>query len=69
MVDVGNRVQIESEKVGSVTRTGTVTGVDGRMITVRWDTGGESVIVPSAGCLHVIDDAPAQGQQPSPTSG
>ena len=67
MVDVGNRVQIESEKVGSVTRTGTVTRVDGRMITVRWDSGGESVFIPSAGCLQVIEEAPAGGQQASRT--
>lgn len=69
MVDVGNRVQVESEKVGSVTRTGTVTGVDGRMITVRWDTGGESVFIPSAGCLHVIEDEPAPGGKASGTAG
>jgi hypothetical protein len=65
MVDVGDRVQIESEKVGSVTRIGTVTGVNGRMITVRWDTGGESVFVPSAGCLQVIGHEPAPGQRAS----
>jgi hypothetical protein len=69
MVDVGNRVEVESEKVGSVTRCGTVTGVDGRMITVRWDTGGESVFVPSAGCLHVIGREGAQGEQASQTAG
>jgi hypothetical protein len=67
MVDVGNRVQIESEKVGSVTRTGTVTRVDGRMITVRWDSGGESVFIPSAGCLQVIEETPAGGEQASRT--
>lgn len=60
MVSVGDHVQIESEKVGSVTRTGTVTGIDGRMITVRWDTGGESVFVPSAGCLQVIGHEPPE---------
>ncbi|HZD74163.1 MAG TPA: DUF1918 domain-containing protein [Actinomycetota bacterium] len=66
MADVGDRVQIESEKVGSVTRTGTVTGVDGRMITVRWDTGGQSMFVPSAGCLHVIGHEPAEPQAGQP---
>lgn len=68
MVSVGDHVQIESEKVGSVTRTGTVTGIDGRMITVRWDTGGESVFVPSAGCLHVIGHEPP-GQQTTMAGG
>ena len=39
MVEVGDRVLVESEKVGSVTRSGVVTAVDGRLITVRWDAG------------------------------
>jgi hypothetical protein len=65
MAAVGDRVQIESEKVGTMTRTGTVTAIDGRMITVRWDTGGQSVFVPSAGCLHVIGRQPSTGEQPS----
>jgi hypothetical protein len=53
MVEVGDRVLVESEKVGSVTRSGVVTAVDGRLITVRWDAGSESVFVPSAGSLQV----------------
>jgi len=36
-----------------VTRSGVVTAVDGRLITVRWDSGAESVFVPSAGSLRV----------------
>jgi hypothetical protein len=55
MVKVGDRVLVESEKVGSVTRSGVVTAVDGRLITVRWDGGSESVFVPSAGSLQVTD--------------
>jgi Domain of unknown function (DUF1918) len=53
MVEVGDHVLVESEKVGSVTRSGVVTVVEGRLITVRWDTGSESVFVPSAGSLKV----------------
>ena len=62
MAAVGDRVQVESEKVGSAIRTGTVTAIDGRMITVRWDTGGQSVFVPSAGCLQVIGRQPSTDQ-------
>ncbi len=62
MVKIGDRVLVESEKVGSATRSGVVTGVDGRMITVRWDSGSESVFVPSAGSLRVT------GQE-QPTTG
>jgi Domain of unknown function (DUF1918) len=53
MVEVGDRVLVESEKVGSVTRSGVVTAVEDRLITVRWDSGAESVFVPSAGSLQV----------------
>jgi hypothetical protein len=65
MVNVGDRVRIESEKVGSVTRTGTVTAIDGRMITVRWDSGSQSMFVPSAGCLEVIGHEGAEQPQPA----
>jgi len=53
MVEVGDRVRVESQKVGNVTRSGVVTAVDGRLITMRWDSGAESVFVPSAGSLRV----------------
>ncbi len=53
MVEVGDRVRVESQKVGDVARSGVVTAVDGRLITVRWDSGAESVFVPSAGSLRV----------------
>ena len=46
MVDVGDRVLVESEKVGAVTRSGVVTDVDGRLITVHWDSGSSSTFVP-----------------------
>jgi hypothetical protein len=39
MVVVGDRVLVESEKVGSVTRSGVVTAVEDRLISVRWDSG------------------------------
>lgn len=53
MVEVRDRVVVESEKVGDPPRTGVVTGVSGQLITIRWDSGGESSLIPSAGSLHV----------------
>ena len=53
MIEIGDRVLVESEKVGTATRSGVVTAVDGPLITVKWDTGSSSMFVPSAGCLHV----------------
>jgi hypothetical protein len=58
MVEVGDRVLVESEKVGSVTRSGVVTAIAGRLITVHWDSGSESVFVPSAGSLQVTGHEP-----------
>jgi hypothetical protein len=67
MVNVGDRVLVESEKVGSATRSGVVTAVDGPMITVRWDSGQESVFVPSAGSLRVTGhEGEAGGEATSP---
>ena len=58
MVEVGDRVLVESEKVGAGTRSGVVTDVDGRLITVGWDSGSTSMFVPSAGCLQVTGHEP-----------
>jgi hypothetical protein len=59
MVKVGDHVVVESEKVGSTTRSGVVTAVDGPLLTVRWDNGGESMFIPSAGCLQVTGEPSA----------
>jgi hypothetical protein len=66
MVEVGDRVLVESEKVGQVTRSGVVMAVDGRLITVRWDSGSESVFVPNAGSLRVTGHEPPAGEAASP---
>jgi hypothetical protein len=57
MVQVGDRIQVESEKVGSATRIGVVTAIEGRLLTVRWDGGRVSVFVPSAGSMRVLEAA------------
>jgi Domain of unknown function (DUF1918) len=54
MVEVRDRVAVESEKVGTPERTGVVTSVKGSLINVRWDSGDESAFVPNAGSLRVI---------------
>ena len=54
MVDVGDRVQLASRKVGHEPRTGVVTGVTGQVIIVRWSSGEESRLVPGPGALTVV---------------
>jgi len=66
VVEVGDRVLVESEKVGQATRSGVVMAVDGRLITVRWDSGSESVFVPNAGSLRVTGHEPPAGEAGSP---
>jgi hypothetical protein len=52
MVKVGERIWIESEKVGVEPRTGLVVGVDGTLVRVQWDDGHESSITPTAGAMR-----------------
>jgi hypothetical protein len=52
MADIGDRVAVAS-KGGS--RSGVVTGVSGAMVTVRWDTGGETSLIPGPGVLSVVN--------------
>lgn len=54
MVQVGDRVVLESEKVGQESQSGVVTGTRGQLLHVRWDSGKESSFIPSAGSLQVI---------------
>ena len=62
-VNVGDRIVVESEKVGAPPRRGEVIAVSGTLLTVRWETGHESTFVPSAGSLRVEQAAhPTQGQ-------
>jgi hypothetical protein len=49
MVDVGDRIEVESERVGGEPRAGTVTRVNGDQLQVRWDDGHETSIVPGPG--------------------
>lgn len=53
MYKIGDRVMVDGRKVGQPRRGGTVTGVNGAMVTVRWDDGHQSTFVPSAGDMTV----------------
>ena len=54
MVDVGDRVQVASTKVGQTPRDGVVIGVSGPLVRVRWSSGEESTVVPTVGSMTVI---------------
>jgi hypothetical protein len=50
---IGDRLVIDGEKVGQARRTGKVMGIQGDVahprLTVRWEDGHESLIVPGPG--------------------
>jgi hypothetical protein len=54
MVEVGARIEVESEKVGTNPRAGVVTAVEGSLVRVRWDDGHETSFVPTSGSLRVV---------------
>ena len=65
MVQVGDRVVLESERVGQPSQTGVITGAHGQLLHVRWDSGKESSFIPSAGALRIIGhESEAQRKNP-----
>ena len=61
MTDVGDRIAVTSK---GEPRSGVVTAISGAMITVRWDTGGETSLIPGPGVLRVVEKA-AAGKKPA----
>jgi hypothetical protein len=69
---VGDRIIVESERVGQKARTGEILGVaespHGVDYRVRWDDGHESSIRPHAGSARIEPRGePAPEAQPSST--
>ena len=61
MADVGDRIEVSQTK-GQPARAGLVIAIQGRMMTVRWDSGEESKLVPGPGAITVL----GRGRLPSP---
>ena len=57
MVEVGDRVALESERLGEPVRQGMVLAIRGHMLEIRWDDGHVSTLLPKVGALRVIRDA------------
>jgi|SRR5437016_538747 len=51
MAVVGDRVEVLSK---AATRQGVVTRVSGALVTVEWDTGGSTTVIPAPGVMSVI---------------
>ena len=65
--NVGDRIVLESERVGQHDRSGSILAVTdsplGPNFRVRWDDGHESEIRPKAGSARII---PAAALEPAP---
>jgi hypothetical protein len=55
--EVGDQIQLVATKVDQASRSGVVTDVRGRMITVQWAAGHQSVFVSAPGTLTVLGRA------------
>ena len=62
MADVGDRVEVLSK---SGTRQGKVTRVSGALVTVEWDTGGQTTVIPAPGVMSVIGARAAKKAAPA----
>jgi hypothetical protein len=54
MADVGDRVSMQSK---SGPRLGVVRRVSGTLVTVEWDNGSQSTVIPGPGVLSVVGGA------------
>jgi hypothetical protein len=66
MPEIGDQIQLAAAKVNQAPRTGVVTAVKGGMITVRWPSGEQSVVVPGPGTLTVIGQEGAAPRRSKP---
>ena len=54
MPKAGDRVVVEGTKVGGARREGTLVGMVGSLVKIRWTDGGETIMAPGAGALRFI---------------
>jgi hypothetical protein len=60
-VHEGDRVLVDTQRIGQARRSGEVTGVEGdaahRRLWVRWDDGHVSMLVPSSGVTVMLKES------------
>ena len=67
MLEVGDRVRVESRKLGQVVREGVVTEVLGHLLRVQWSTGEESTFTPGPGSLTVVGRTRVRATKKAPS--
>jgi DNA-binding protein HU-beta len=63
MAVVGDRVSVQSK---SGPRLGVVRTVSGTLVTVEWDTGGQTTVIPAPGVMSVISGGRKAGGAKAP---
>ena len=67
MPKAGDRVVVEGTKVGGARREGTLVGMVGSLVKIRWTDGGETIMAPGAGALRFIPGkASSKAAKPGP---
>jgi hypothetical protein len=67
MVNVGDRVIVEGNKVGQQRREGVCVGQVGSLLRVRWDDETESLFTPGAGAVRFLPGRSARAATASVT--
>jgi hypothetical protein len=65
MAEVGDRVAVASNKMGTPPREGVVTAVSGRMITIEWSNGGQTMLTAAPGSIQVLGRSRARKKTPA----
>ena len=62
----GDRIAVETERVGQPPHTGeileVIEGATSVSYRVRWNDGHESVFIPAAGAARILDDTETRGE-------
>lgn len=68
MPKVGDRVVVEGNKLGQPRRVGTVAGLAGSLLTVRWEDGTQSIMTPGAGAVSFESGSGNRGGAKKPAA-
>lgn len=65
MPKAGDRVVVEGTKVGGARREGTLVGMVGSLVKIRWTDGGETIMAPGAGAIRFLPGTSKAASKPS----
>ena len=64
----GDRVVVEGTKVGGGRREGTLIELSGRLMKIRWNEGGESIMAPGAGAITFLPGSAKAAKAKAPAA-